>query len=306
MNNIVNSVGFHGDNHPPDVTVVQTLLNACLSQLPPRLPQPLTGICDPTTIEVIRDFQLRVIKSASPDGRVDPGGRTLAALNIVASGQPYLPATPSPPASDPGKKFTTNLNEFVTARTTPSAAQVVDLLKRNWTDLTEAGARTLTAQFMHETGGGKYCFNWNLGNVKAGPNEAHMYLKNVWEVDSPAQANAQVAKSGGLGRIATPDEIKTRGWSCPVGSNVVVFDPPHPQCRFRAYISLEEGAQKWMSFHKKIALKNPSYITELNRGDCAAVANSLKKVGYYTGDENDYASSMISQKARIDKSLGLS
>ncbi len=304
MASIKKSVGFKGDNQSPDVVVVQTLLNECVGLLMPRIPQPVTGFCDLNTIEVIKDFQLRVVKSKSPDGRVDPGGRTLEALNTVASGKPYFPKTAGAPSSSPGKKFTDSANEVVTQRTTPSAGEVVALLKRNWTELTEAGARTLTAQFMHETGGGQFCFNWNLGNVKSGANELHMYLKGVWEVDSPDQANAQVAKSGGRGRIATAEEIKKHGWSCPEGKNVVVFDPPHPQCRFRAYTSLQEGAQKWMGHHKNIAAKNPKYITEVNSGDCAAVAKSLKKVGYYTGGEADYARSMTSQKAKIDKSLG--
>ena len=304
MSNIKKSVGYNGDNLQPDVVIVQSLLNQCIGYLVPRTPQPVSGFCDIFTIDVIKDFQRRVVKSKSPDGRVDPGGRTLDALNTIAAGKPYSPKSGGAPGSGPGKKFTDSAKEVVTERTTPAPSDVVALLKGNWTELQEAGARTLTAQFMHETGGGKYCFNWNLGNVKSGPNEMHMYLKGVWEVDSPEQANSQVAKSGGLGRIATADEIKKHGWSCPPGKNVVVFSPPHSQCRFRAYASLQEGAQKWMGHHKNIALKNSQYLTEVNGGDCAAVARSLKKVGYYTGGEADYARSMTAQKAKIDQTLG--
>jgi hypothetical protein len=68
---------------------------------------------------------------------------------------------------------------------------------------------------MAETGGGNFCFNWNLGNVKAGPNEPHMYLKGVWEVDSPSSAEAQVARANGLAHIAMPEEIKRQRWACP-------------------------------------------------------------------------------------------
>ena len=56
------------------------------------------------------------------------------------------------------------------------------MLRTSWPELTENGARTLAAQFMGETGGGRFCFNWNLGNVKAGPNDPHMCLRGVWEV----------------------------------------------------------------------------------------------------------------------------
>ena len=177
-------------------------------------------------------------------------------------------------------------------------------MRANWTELNESGARTLAAQFMHETGDGKHCYNWNLGNVKAGPSDRHMYLHGVWEVDTPEQAKAQVDKAGGLAHLATPEEIKKHGWSCPAGMTVAVFDPPHPQSRFRAYASLQEGAQRWIAHHKATAQKHPEFLTELNAGDCAAVAKTLKKVGYYTGGEADYAHSMKSKKAAIDKQLG--
>src|SRR5438046_2372829 len=111
---------------------------------------------------------------------------------------------------------------------------------------------------MAETGGGKYCFNWNLGNVKASANEPHMYLRNVWECDSQAGAEAQVARANGLARIATADEIKNHGWKCPHA--VVVFDPPHPQCRFRAYSALQDGSQRWLSHHKAIARGMPDFV----------------------------------------------
>lgn len=298
------SVGKAGQNRNPDVVIIQTLLNQCLAYLIPRVPQQVTGICDGLTIEIIKDFQLRVLRSLNPDGRVDPGGRTLDALNTIASGKPYIPKPAAPPPSGGRKIYTTNPNEVNTVHTAPSASDVVSLLKQNWAELTSNGARTLTAQFMHETGGGKYCFNWNLGNVKSGPNELHMYLNGVWEVDSPEAAASQVAKSGGLGRIATGDEIKKKGWSCPPGKNVVVFQPPHAQCRFRAYPSLQDGAQKWLGRHKALAQRNTKYLAEVNSGDTAAVAKSLKKDGYYTGGEADYARSMKSQKAAIDKALG--
>ena len=148
------------------------------------------------------------------------------------------------------------------------------MLLAAWPELTNNGARTLTAQFMAETGGGKYCFNWNLGNVKAGANEPHMYLRNVWECDSQAGAEAQIARSNGLARIATDDEIRTHGWKCP--QVVVVFNPPHPQCRFRAYGSLQEGSQRWLNHHKAIARNDSNFITALNAGDIAAVARALR------------------------------
>lgn len=201
-----------------------------------------------------------------------------------------------------GRKYTDSANEVSVQRTTPTAAQVVSMLQFAWPELTENGARTLTAQFMAETGNGRYCFNWNLGNVKAGAGDQHMYLANVWECCGQAAADAQVANAGGLARIATADEIKTHGWKCP--NVVVVFSPPHAQCRFRAYSSLADGAQRWLGHHKRIAAADANFLTALNAGDVGAVAHALKVARYYTAAEHDYARAMTRTKADVDRQLG--
>ncbi|HEY8094885.1 MAG TPA: hypothetical protein VIE65_02170 [Methylobacter sp.] len=207
-------------------------------------------------------------------------------------------------ASAGGRKYTDNPNEVLTQRTTPTPLQVVNMLLEGWDKLTNNGARTLTAQFMAETGGGRYCFNWNLGNVKSGPDQSHMYLRGVWEVDSPDGAQAQVVRANGLAHIATADEIKKHGWPLPAGKAIAVFDPPHPQCRFRAYDSLQDGSQRWLGHHKAIALKKAGFIEALNAGDIAAVAKALKQTGYYTASEASYARAMTRTKAEVDRVLG--
>ena len=199
--------------------------------------------------------------------------------------------------------FTTNPNEVNTSQTTPAASDVVAMLLPAWPDLNQNGARTIAAQFMAETGGGKFCFNWNLGNVKSGADTPHMYLRNVWECDTVAGAAGQVASSSGLGHIATPEEIHTHGWACNSGV-VVVFQPPHVQCRFRAYASLAEGAKLWLGHHQRIATANAGYLPAINAGDIPAVAHFLKLSGYYTAAEANYAANMATQKKAIDTALG--
>lgn len=79
MGNITSSVGDGGVNNRSDVSTVQRLLNRF-----PQLgdtPLKVDGLCGRGTISRIRAFQSQVLKSSRPDGRVDPGGRTLAALN---------------------------------------------------------------------------------------------------------------------------------------------------------------------------------------------------------------------------------
>jgi hypothetical protein len=304
MATIGGSVGNGGKNARNDVLAIQNLINQCIGSLVPRAPLAANGVCDSATKDAITDFQQRVVKISAPDGRVDPGGHTLEALNVVASGKPYVPAAAPPATGGDGKKYTDSPLEMITRRTTPTARDVVAMLRSSWAQLSEAGARTLTAQFMAETGGGKYCFNWNLGNVKSGAGEPHMYLRGVWEVDSPTGAAGQVARANGLAHVATADEIKKHGWSCPSGKAVAVFDPPHPQCRFRAYVSLRDGAQKWLGHHQRIAVRNSTYLASLNAGNVAAVAHALKLAGYYTAGEADYARAMTKTKAEVDRSLG--
>lgn len=71
------SVGHGGRNLASDVRHVQSLLNDHGAS------PPLTvdGVCGPQTVRAIRWFQEHVVGMASPDGRVDPGGRTWTALS---------------------------------------------------------------------------------------------------------------------------------------------------------------------------------------------------------------------------------
>lgn len=204
-------------------------------------------------------------------------------------------------------RYTDNPNEVPVKRTSPAPGDVVAMLERNWAELTETGARTLTAQFMHETGEGRSCWNWNLGNVKCKKDETnvpHHYLKGTWEILSESAGNQLAAESQGLAYIATAEEAKKRGWTAAAGKVVAVFEPPHWIARFKSYASLEDGAKRWISHHRGVAGRFPTYIATLNTGDCVTVANLLHRAKYYTGSEGIYARSMESMKAKVDRALG--
>lgn len=80
---IQKSVGKGGVNQAPDVNIIKLQLNA---QVPPsRNKLMVNGICDSDTIDMIIDFQRSVLGFRHPDGRIDPNGRTLLALNDPAS-----------------------------------------------------------------------------------------------------------------------------------------------------------------------------------------------------------------------------
>lgn len=81
MADIYGTVGEGGTNSRADVITVQTLLNTHIAQLSPLAPLDTDGQCRTAVTHAIRAFQRVVVHMRSPDGRVDPGGRTLAALN---------------------------------------------------------------------------------------------------------------------------------------------------------------------------------------------------------------------------------
>jgi Putative peptidoglycan binding domain len=81
---ILKSVGSGGINRPEDVRTVQELINNNLKKMPSVRPLEVDGRIGSLTIAAIEEFQRRVVGMPLPDGRVDPGGRTLAALNLAS------------------------------------------------------------------------------------------------------------------------------------------------------------------------------------------------------------------------------
>ena len=74
------SVGQEGVNAPSDVRVIQAALNAVMH---PEIPLAVDGLIGPKTIGMITSFQDDKVGLRRPDGRVDPGGRTLRTLHSL-------------------------------------------------------------------------------------------------------------------------------------------------------------------------------------------------------------------------------
>lgn len=81
MASIQRSVGRGGRNLSSDVTTVQNLLNRHRNTIAPLPPVDPDGDCGQKTIQAIDRFQIRHLEMGRPDGRVDPRGRTIAALS---------------------------------------------------------------------------------------------------------------------------------------------------------------------------------------------------------------------------------
>ncbi len=80
MQGIIASVGNRGINRKNDVRVVQQLLNQ--HQIPWHPMQLISdGVAGPKTTRQIVGFQKYILKMIRPDGRVDPNGRMIRALN---------------------------------------------------------------------------------------------------------------------------------------------------------------------------------------------------------------------------------
>ena len=75
------SVGRKATNSRNDVKMVQQLINGNIWQLIPLRELKVDGVNGPRTIGAIEYFQSRVLGFSRPDGRVDPKGKTIAALN---------------------------------------------------------------------------------------------------------------------------------------------------------------------------------------------------------------------------------
>lgn len=98
MAGISRSVGKGGVNQAPDVKLVQQLLAPFLKQ---NGQQPIlaNGTIDNATVAAILQFQAKALKLLAPDGRVDPGGRTITALlKQAGAGNPGTPGAPASPA----------------------------------------------------------------------------------------------------------------------------------------------------------------------------------------------------------------
>jgi hypothetical protein len=86
MPDIGKSVGVGGVNNRADIVIVQKLLNLHIAAL--GLPALTTeGNIGPKTIAAIKRFQTVILGVPDPNGRADPGGRTIIALNAPSGSQ---------------------------------------------------------------------------------------------------------------------------------------------------------------------------------------------------------------------------
>lgn len=119
----------------------------------------------------------------------------------------------------------------------------------------------LTAQSALESGRWKSMHRNNPGNIKAGAEYEYLYCQYRC------------------------NEV--------IGGKVVWFDPPHPQCNFRAFLDLETGVLDYLRFLSGRARYALAWKAAI-QGDPALFVQKLKSAGYFTADEAPYLRATVS------------
>lgn len=149
-----------------------------------------------------------------------------------------------------------------TVRTTPSTAEFIHAFLEASRDpsLGQKQLAVIWAQWALETGTGKNCYNWNLGNVKhvKGDGYDYMALKGVWEI---------------------------------VNGKRVELSPENPGSWFRSLPSLVEGMRDHIELirDKKFKAAWPSILA----GNPVEFAKQLRLRGYYTASLESYTNLMV-------------
>jgi flagellum-specific peptidoglycan hydrolase FlgJ len=156
------------------------------------------------------------------------------------------------------------LKKVPTVKTFVSTKDFIHALISTWIELFQETPKkesvgVILSQWSVETGQGKYCWNYNIGNVKAkdipGTTVEYVALNGVWEI----------TKAG----------------------KKIILPPTDPGAWFLAFPSLHEGMKHHLKFLKNKRYKIAWSAVEL--GDVKEFARLLKVQKYYTAPESDYA-----------------
>lgn len=150
-------------------------------------------------------------------------------------------------------------------------------------ELPRKGICVLMAQWALETGRGRSCMNYNLGNIKAPLSKDHCYF--------PTYERLTREQGDDLLLHSTPAHPVKMLRILPSGFMLVRIEPDHPGCRFLAFDTLREGAESYIA-HLRTRFSKAWEPVE--KGDPVEFAIALKKAHYYTADVGVYAKNMAS------------
>jgi hypothetical protein len=173
--------------------------------------------------------------------------------------------------------------------TTVTFRQVAAALEASWTTLLgsapkQSSLSVLLAQSALETGHWKYSYCYNLGNAKAGASWQGDYcFYPADEIVNEAQAASAIAERAlRTDGVAGHDVELT---ALPRGQVKVTLHPDHPWCRFRAFTSLQDGADDYLGLlHKRFKAAWPA----IEAGDPEGFVRTLRELGYFTASLERY------------------
>ena len=196
------SVGQKGRNNPEDVGKVQSLLNAAGAK--PTLA--VDRQVGPRTIQAIRSYQSRFLRN--PDGRVDPGGKTLSKLNAAATGRAVPPEEKGQwTGNSAGWSQEKKLKSMNPQFSTKVATVLAELKKRGFQPKVFYGWRSVKVQLeLHKKGRSKVKFSFHNAQKKDGTPNAYAadIIDSRWAWSDAAAQNGfwkalgEEAKKAGL------------------------------------------------------------------------------------------------------------
>ncbi len=148
----------------------------------------------------------------------------------------------------------------------------------------------IAAHWALETGWGKSCHCWNVGNRKAVAGGVIDWTFFACGEELPKAAAEAAAKSDN--RVIIKREYVSGGRAF---ASVKVF-PDHPWCCFGAFDTLDEG----IADHLELLYRRfPMAFTAAMHGDPRAFAVELKRARYYTADVDQYTRTLLGCMPRV-------
>ena len=144
-----------------------------------------------------------------------------------------------------------------------SPAELYGALRLSWrclfgVDPSPDSILVLMAQWALETGHGKSCYCHNLGNVKSNLKSGDWYFMRCWEI---------------------------------IDGEKVWIDPDNPGCAFKAYNDLFTAT---LAHLETLSIRYAKSWSAVLAGDPSQFCALLKKQYYYSGNEAEYTSSVVS------------
>lgn len=191
-----------------------------------------------------------------------------------------------------------------TTRTTLDMAAFATALRTVWPEANRKQAGVLWAHFAGETGDGRSCWNFNLGNVKHVKGDGHAYvsLLGVWEgfavhdedrdgdIDDADRVMLveRLCRSGAWAPDPSVDHAKAVG----PGKVSLIATAANAATLFVAHGSLEDGMRAFVEMKRDPRSRYSGAWRYVLAGDPEGYAYLLGQRGYYTASPAVYAAAM--------------